>query len=212
MVILCNPLNPTSTVYDEKLVRGLIEEANAKRTGTRVVIDEAYKGLAFKKISNYDGAIRIRSFSKEFNMEGWRLGYAVAPEEIIKRLVAFNQITSTCVPPFIQAAALACLENEKKILGQNRDRWKKRAGAAEKALKKAGFKFVKPDAGIYIFVTHDRISDAGASEFVEKLLEKQGVVVAPGSEFGGYDSFVRICLNQPENVLVEAIEKMAASL
>ena len=80
---------------------------------------------------------------------------------------------------------------------------------AEKALSDAGFRFVSPDAGIYIFVTHEKIKDA--YEYTFKLLD-DGVAVAPGSSFGGYDNFIRICLNQPDEVIEEAIEKMCACL
>ena len=208
MLMVCNPLNPTSTVYSEKSVRPLIDECQA--AGTHVVLDEAYKGLSFRPIPRYEGAIRVRSFSKEFNMEGWRLGYAIAPEDVAKKLIAFNQITATCVAPFVQAAGLACLEDEKEILSKNRKGWLSRSDAAQKALADAGFSFAKPEAGIYVFAMHPEIRDSG--EFAVTLLEKEGIAVAPGSEFGGFASFVRICANRPEYVLADAISRMGRLL
>ena len=79
-----------------------------------------------------------------------------------------------------------------------------RLNAAQVALKQAGFSFAAPQAGIYVFATHEGIEDAG--EFANKALEK-GVAVSSGSEFG-YGKFVRICLNQKEDVLKDAIKKM----
>ena len=202
LAIICNPLNPTSTIYREASMRRAI--AQAAENGTEMIIDEAYRGIAFEKIPSYD-AIRVRSFSKEFNMESWRLAYAVAPAEVIKKVIGFNQITSTCVPHFVQEAGIACLENEKEILGRNLRIWRKRSDAACRALAAKGFRFAKPQSGIYVFATHEGIADSG--EYCMRLLGK-GVAVAPGSEFGNYGKFVRICANQPEDVLEKAIEKM----
>ncbi|MEM2137621.1 MAG: pyridoxal phosphate-dependent aminotransferase [Candidatus Anstonellaceae archaeon] len=202
--IICNPLNPTSTIYDAGKINAAIDEANA--SGSHVILDEAYKGIAFEKIPEYEGALRVRSFSKEFNMENWRLGYLVAPPEIVQKVVKFNQITETCVPPFVQSAGIACLQNEKELLDANRRIWKIRADVAARALRKAGFKFAAPQAPMYAFATHEGITDAG--EYAMKLLEERGVAVAPGNDFGGFAKFVRITLNQEEEVLEGAIEKM----
>ena len=116
-------------------------------------------------------------------MEGWRLGYAIAPKDIVKKIVKFNQITTTCVAPFVQMAGLSCLENEEEIIRQNRNLWKARLEVAEKALTKNGFKFAKPQSGIYVFATRADITDSG--EFALSCLEK-GVAVSPGGGFGNY--------------------------
>jgi aspartate aminotransferase len=208
-LIICNPLNPTSTVYP----KGALEDAvrAASGAGSYVILDEAYKGLAFSPVARHEGGglIRVRSFSKEFSMEGWRLGYAIAPEDVAKRLAAFNQITTTCVAPFVQAAGIACLENEKGILATALEAWRSRSEAAKDALSRAGFRFASPDAGIYVFATHPEIRDSGA--FAMSLLEREGIAVAPGSEFGPYRSFIRICVNRQESELRELIGVMGAA-
>jgi len=209
MLIICNPLNPTSTIYPEKKVREAIEAA--AKGGTHVILDEAYRGLAFSPMMGCDDtpAIRVRSFSKEFNMEGWRLGYAVAPADIVKKMVSFNQITTTCVPEFVQRAGIACLEDEKNIVEQNRSAWKTRSDAMAGAMKKAGFRFAQPQAGIYIFATHAELTDADS--YALRLLDN-GVAVSPGSGFGPHNAFFRVCVNQSEEKLKEAAEKMADAL
>lgn len=210
MLLMCNPLNPTSTIYPEKLIRQAIGAAADK--GAHIVLDEAYRGLAFSEIPEYggDNVIRVRSFSKEFSMEGWRLGYAVAPGDVAKKLISFNQITTTCVAPFVQEAGIACLGNEEAILGKSRKVWRSRTDAAQKALAEAGFRFAKPEAGIYVFATHPAILDSEA--FAIRLLEKDGIAVAPGTEFGGYKTFIRICVNQPEGALRNAIDRIGRFL
>ena len=143
-------------------------------------------------------------------MENWRLGYAVVPPQLARRMANFNQVTMTCVPSFVQEAGRACLEHEEEILPAVRETWRGRAAAASSALAAAGFRFVAPAAGIYVFATHTRLSDAEA--FIRALLESDGIAVAAGTGFGPYERFLRICLNQPEDVLSECIRKMGAAL
>ncbi len=219
LAIICNPSNPTSTVYPESLMREVLD--GAAKCGMSVILDEAYKGLAFGCDGNnstnpiprydYETVIRVRSFSKEFNMEGWRLGYVIAPKPIAKRVISFHHMVTTCTPDFIQRAGIAALENEGAILKANKTIWKDRFTAVSAPLEHAGFRFAKPDSGIYLFVTHDRIKDG--DDFASRLLGR-GVVVAPGSSFGGknYSRYLRICLNQSEANLQEAVAIMSASL
>lgn len=206
LVILCNPANPTSIVYPPALVEATL--ARARAAGAEVVLDEAYRGLAFEPMPVPD-AVRVRSFSKEFSLEGWRLGYLVAPAPLAARVVAFNQITATCVAPFVQEAGEACLANEERILDAARALWSERARVACEAMGEAGFRFARPQAGLYLFAAHERIADGYG--FAERLLEQE-VAVAPGSAFGPYPDFVRICLNQPEPLLREAVRRMRAVL
>jgi len=207
LVVLCNPVNPTSTVYPPALVQETLDRAKAQ--GALVILDEAYKGGAFEPVPTYE-AIRIRSFSKEFSMEGWRLGYAVAPKEVVDRVVAFNQITNTCVAEFVQEAGMACLEHEERILAGARAIWHERAKVASAALRKVGFRFAEPQSGLYVFAEHERITDDQA--YVKRLMEKEGVAVAPGSSFGPFTRHVRICVNQEGPRLEEAVARMARGL
>ncbi|MBI5223767.1 pyridoxal phosphate-dependent aminotransferase [Candidatus Micrarchaeota archaeon] len=195
LVIICNPNNPTSTVYPESWVRKVIE--NAKKRGNFVILDEAYRALAFETIKNYDGAIRIRSFSKEFNMEGWRLGYAIMPKKIAEKMIKYNQITITCVADFVQHAGLAVLENEEEITTKNRKIWKERADIITRVLNESGFEFTKPDSGIYIFATKPEIKNAD-KYCMERLAAD--LAIAPGTDFGE-SKYVRLCINQDEKTL-----------
>ncbi len=201
-LILCNPNNPTSTVQAPDVIEELAKKA--ARAGAAVIIDEAYRGLAFKKIESAEGAIRVRSFSKEFNMEGWRLGYAVGPKEVIARMTRFNQFTITCVPDFVQAAGLACLAHEERILEENLKAWKRRAALAGRILKKGGFEFVEPRSGIYIFARHPKVPDS--AKLAGALLD-EGIAVAAGHDFGRPE-FIRICPNLDEEELAKALEKV----
>lgn len=205
-LILCNPCNPTSTIYEERSVRALLDKAN--QTGTQVILDEAYRGVSFETIPSYP-AIRVRSFSKEFSMEGWRLGYALVPAGMASRLQSFLHVTTTCVPLFTQRAALAVLDQEQALRAQAVAIWKRRAEAATDALRRRGFSFCDPQAAMYVFATHPLLDDA--EQYALRLVQR-GVVVAPGTGFGDYRRFVRVCFNQQPAVLEEAVELMAQTL
>jgi aspartate aminotransferase len=207
LFLLCNPLNPTSTLYPRELIEAALRELRA--SGGQLILDEAYKGLAFEEVPRYDGAIRVRSFSKEFSLEGWRLGYAVAPVEIAAELARFNQITTTCVADFIQEAGAACLEHEREILEPVRALWRERSQAGQRALAAAGFDFAAPQGGMYVFATHPALSDSDA--FADQLLDR-GVGVAPGSGFGDYPRFLRVCVNQPAAELERAVARIGEAL
>lgn len=205
LATVSNPVNPTSTIYPTALLSRAAERMQAN--GGYLILDEAYRGLAFEPIASVEhpAALRVRSFSKEFNMEGWRLGYAVVPKDIARELVRFNRISATCVPDFVQEAGAACLEEEAAILERHRALWLERSLAAQKALSARGFTFARPGGAMYVFPTHPALKDSGA---LALALLNRGVAVAPGSGFGQYPGFVRICVNQDAAVLEQAVEAL----
>jgi aspartate aminotransferase len=205
-LILCNPLNPTSSCYPDGHVAQLVEQAQSK--GAFMIHDEAYRDLAFRKIPKLSG-IRLRSFSKEFNLEGLRLGYMVAPADIVKELTRFIQLTTTSCPPMVQEAGIACLKAKEQILSTNREIWQRRLTVLIQELRMFGFEFMPPEAGIYIFARHPRITDS--IDFAKKLLER-GVGVAPGGAFGPYPNYIRISAAVEEHQLQAAIRTMGKVL
>lgn len=201
LFILCNPHNPTGIVLDDGRVDEIMERCRDGRI--HLIIDEAYKGLAFRPIPRYEGAIRVRSFSKEFSLESWRLGYAVAPAAVAERLVSFISRTATCVPRFVQEAGIACLEHESEIRAARGSAWRSRSETLQGELAKRGFRFAAPGSGMYVFAAREDIIDS--ESFCRERLERTGIAIAPGNAYGGYERFVRICANQPDDVLENAV-------
>ena len=152
--------------------------------------------------------ILVGGFSKSFLMTGWRIGYAVVEEELAKRMIKLNQITTTCVPAFIQYGALKGLESRKKIADDIRTQFKVRADAAYSVLSKSKMRFSRSDAPFYLFPMVDGLD---SERFALDLLDK-GVAVAPGLGFGEYgDEFVRFALienNMRINQAVRGIKKI----
>lgn len=199
-IVLANPGNPTSCLVESVSFARWIERA--KGNGGMVVVDEAYRGIAFREQPQWP-AIRLRSFSKEFNMEGFRVGYVVSEPDLIKQLVAFNQITITCVPPFVQCAAEACLLDERELLAEHQQIWRRRIAVLAAGLKRLGFEFVEPDSGMFIFARHPSI--ANSNDFTLGLLE-HGVSVSPGLGFGDYPQFLRLSASEEPEKLERACE------
>lgn len=207
IILICNPGNPTSTCYTQSSLDDLVKKASAAEIP--VILDEAYRDIAFTKIETIQGAIRVRSFSKEFNMEGFRLGYVVAPPSIIQEVIRFNQLTITCVPNFVQEAGCAVLKERSTLLKEHTRIWSERLSYLTNVMREIGFEFADPKAGMYIFATHSRIENG--ENFCMKLLDK-GVAVAPGTGFGNFSNFIRISASEEIPVLKEAMETIKSTL
>ncbi len=210
MIILNSPNNPTSKVIDDKTFSEIVEIARSK--GVKVMSDEVYSDISFVKAKSIldfgDDNILVSGFSKSFLMTGWRIGYVVAEPELVKKMIKLNQITTTCVPGFIQYGALKGLESRKKIAEDIRNKFKLRADAAYSVLSKSKMKFSKPDAPFYLF---PKVDGLDSERFALNLLDK-GVAVAPGTAFGDYREYFRIALTAGEDKIKEGLTKLCEAL
>ncbi len=206
LLILNNPNNPTSTMikYDElkKLIK-LIDEFNIT-----IVSDEAYIDLSFMKAKSLmdltSECIVVRSFSKLFSMTGLRIGYVIANREVTSAIAKYNSVTITCVPEFIQEAALKALELRNEIAKYMVNKYRVRAEIAYRILTEAGFEVAKPEAGFYIFPKVNIDSNI----FSLKLLENEGIAVIPGSAFGNFNDFIRISLTIDDQPLTNSLKRL----
>ena len=208
LVIICNPSNPTSTVIPKKQMSTLVKIANEK--GVTVLIDEAYRGIAFNKIENQADvtnplAITSGSFSKGFSMTGWRVGYFVAKEETVTKAVGIASSTFSCVPAFAQIAACTALDNP-QIEPETARVYEERAKMASDLLQ-GKLDFAKPQAGFYIFVGRKGMD---GDKVCRELLSK-GIAIAPGSAFGKPE-FLRISLNLPIDQLQPVLERISKAM
>lgn len=208
-IILNSPCNPTSIGLSEQKEKQILDFAAEKEIN--IIADDAYRDLCFdsrKERKFADNLIIANTFSKTFGMTGWRIGYIVAKEEIIKKIIALNQITITCVPLFLQLAAIKALEQKKKIAGDARKLCKKRAELAVKIIQDK-MQFTKPNAGFYIFPKLPE--NLETNKFVLNLLEA-GIAVVPGAAFGDYPKHIRISLSADNKKLTQALEKISDSI
>lgn len=207
------PNNPTGVTLSPAEMAGLVEEA--KRRGAYLVSDEVYIDYCFTKFtsaleSGYEKTITINSFSKSWGMTGYRIGYLVASKEIADRAARILAQLVTCVPEFIQMAAIKAIE-DKETPQKYGDTMRRRLEIVCKELDKIGSKYIKPNGGMYVF---PKIGDSGfdSAAFALNLLEKTRVAVAPGTAFGDYPEYIRISVGLNEEDLRRGMQILVENL
>jgi aspartate aminotransferase len=210
LIILNNPNNPTSKVFNEKVLEEIVETANNK--GATILSDEAYSDISFVKtksiLDSDDDHILVKSFSKTFAMTGWRIGYVIVKKELAEKMMKLNQITLTNVPVFVQQAALKALELRQEIVEKIREDYRRRADLACDILSKTKMQFSRPDAPFYVFPKYENLN----SESLALNLLDSGVAIVPGTAFGDYREYFRIALTVPEEEIELGLKKICEAL
>jgi aspartate/methionine/tyrosine aminotransferase len=188
--LLASPSNPTGTLIPSEHLRQMA--AHAARQGGALVVDEIYHGLVYESEAKTalelgEDVFVINSFSKYFNMTGWRLGWVVAPLTYVREIdkLAQNIYLSPSTPA--QHAALAAFEPETlAILDARRDELRERRDYLVPQLRDLGFNIPQtPDGAFYIYAGCSRLTHDSYS-FTMDLLEKAGVAITPGIDFGAH--------------------------
>jgi len=217
MLIISNPSNPSGVCLSKEEVIALKQWCEDK--GIYLISDEVYDNFIYEQdynsftshIPNSNFVMRTGSFSKDYAMSGWRVGYIVAPEHIVPSLIAVQDGTLCCPNVIGQHAALFALEHEYLIAEQinivrnNRDlAWQLLQPLIEKEI----ISFVRPQAGIFFFIkTNHKDSEA----LVMDILHKVKVALVPGKDFGSSEetrSSIRLCFARQEALLIEGIERL----
>ncbi len=195
-VLVASPSNPTGTTIEaDELVR--IADAVRRRHG-HLVVDEIYLGLTYGRaprsvLARTHDAFVISSFSKYFNMTGWRLGWIVAPPQHVRDLEKLAQNLYISPPTLSQRAALACFEAPTlAIVEARRADFHARRDFLVDALRALGFAIpVVPDGGFFVYADCSRWSDDSAA-FCRDMLAATGVAVTPGIDFGAHRANVHV--------------------
>lgn len=190
LLVLCTPGNPTGTMMDEESLRKLAEICC--RHDILVLADEAYEQVLYdgnKHISMaslpgmWERTITVQSFSKTYSMCGWRIGYLVAPAELMRIVVRAHQTVAMNACSFGQLGALEALTGPQDSLHAMLAEFDRRRLVLYNGLKELGIPCSRPQAAFYLFPD---ISEFGMDSFAfaELLLDKYGVATVPGVEFG----------------------------
>ncbi|MBB1635694.1 MULTISPECIES: pyridoxal phosphate-dependent aminotransferase [Cupriavidus] len=217
-VLLASPSNPTGTsILPDELAR--ILKAVRARQGFAIV-DEIYQGLSYdappvSALSLDDDVITVNSFSKYFNMTGWRLGWLVVPDELVGAFEKVAQNLFICASAVAQHAALACFSPEAlAIYDARKAEFHRRRDAIVPALESLGLRVpVKPDGAFYVYadcrgVNHPSAGDADA--LTQAMLHDAGVVLVPGQDFGPYTAsdYIRISYATSMENIEEAMARL----
>ena len=214
-LVFSNPTNPTGKVYSEKKIRELsdfILENNLYLISDEIYEDIIFEGKPFSPASIPEMAehtITVSGFSKSHAMTGWRIGYMTGPSDIIKASNKIQQQTITCASSIAQYAALEALRDEespRKMTAIFRERRDLIYGIISES---DSLRVRKPEGAFYIFPEYQGSKD---SETVSsELLDKEGIVVTPGSAFGSQgERHLRISFATSNDTIMGGMEKINA--
>jgi LL-diaminopimelate aminotransferase len=208
------PNNPTTALAPKEYLKKAVEFCHAH--DLLLVYDNAYSELAFDgyrppSILEIDGgrevSLEFHSFSKTFNMTGWRMGWAVGDSALIAILAKVKSFMDTGVFLGIQAACSQALRSYDEWVPANVQVFQGRRDAAVAALSAEGFDAKTPKATMYLWVPVP--TSEASMDFCRRALEQEGVIVLPGSSMGkGGEGFFRVALTTSEARLREAAHRL----
>jgi aminotransferase len=213
-ILIGFPSNPTGAVMTRQKLLNLA--AVAKKNNIIVISDEIYARLTydgehtcFASLSGVkENTILLGGFSKAYAMTGWRVGYAVAPPEIIAAMTKIHQYTIMCAPTPAQVAAIEALKTGEPDVVEMVEDYNRRRKVIVKGLNDIGLPCFEPKGAFYAFPS---ITPTGltSEEFSEALLKEEKVAVVPGSAFGKCgEGFVRCCYATSLSDIEEALNRM----
>lgn len=215
LLILVNPGNPTGAVTPPAVIREIA--ALAECHDLIVISDEIYTDLTFDgfeclSIGSLPGmkerTITLNGFSKAYAMTGWRIGYLVAPEPFVHRLIGPRRTFSINASTPAQFAALAAVTGPQDVVNDMREAYAQRLNYVMAAWDRMGLSYAAPGGGFCLYAS---VAGTGlsAEAFCERLLREEHVLIYPGSMFGDErDDYVRLSLVQPLDRIQDAVARI----
>lgn len=216
VLILPFPNNPTGSIMEPENLAEIAKICIEK--DLFVISDEIYSELTYKgqhcTIAAFPGmkerTVLINGFSKSYAMTGWRLGYACAPELILKQMLKIHQFAIMCAPSTSQYAGVEALKNGDEDVAQMREEYNGRRRYLLHRFKEMGLSCFEPFGAFYVFPC---ISEFGmtSEQFATELLNTEKLAVVPGTAFGDCgEGFIRISYAYSLENLKEAMNRMEA--
>lgn len=215
LLVLPFPNNPTGAVMRKQHLEEIAEVV--REHNLLVLSDEIYSELTYGKerhvtFSSIDGmaerTIVVNGFSKAFAMTGWRLGYALGPEAIIKQMTKLHQYSIMSAPSMSQYAAIEALRNGDQDIKYMRDQYDMRRRLIVDGLNSMGLTCFEPEGAFYVFPSIQK-TGMSSEEFCEKLIYAEHVAVVPGTAFGSCgEGFVRVAYSNSIKNITEALGRI----
>jgi aspartate/methionine/tyrosine aminotransferase len=184
-LLIASPANPTGSMLSADDLAALARYCHAK--GIRLISDEIYHGLTYGKpvataAAFSPSAIVINSFSKYFSMTGWRVGWMVLPEDLIRPVERLAQNMFICAPHISQIAALAAFDCHPELQAR-RDRYAQSRNILLNALPQAGLGAIAPPDGAFYLYADISASGQDSTDFCRDLLVDWHIAATPGHDF-----------------------------
>lgn len=213
-LLVASPANPTGTMIDGQHFAELARVC--RENGMWLISDEIYHGLTYTRsaetvLAHSDEAIVVNSFSKYFSMTGWRVGWTVVPEKLVRPVERLAQNLYISPPAIAQVAALGALDGFAE-LEANRTVYEKNRALLLEELPKAGFaKFAPADGAFYLYCDVSDLTDDSRT-LCRVLLEEAGVAVTPGIDFDAERGhrYIRLCYAGTLEDMGEAARRLKA--
>jgi aspartate aminotransferase len=214
VLILNTPNNPTGKVIDERKFKEILELA--QKFDALVLSDEVYDKYVHAKAPSVLGRemqnfVYVNSFSKQFSLTGWRIGYIVTTKEKALRIRRVVQTLVTCVPEFTQRAALVAIKRGRPEAQRNVNAILKKVELTCHELSKINVSFHKPEGAFYVFPKANR-PNFDSVKFAKYLLEQYRVSITPGQAFGDYPEFFRLAVSLPAAQIPGAISRIGKAI
>jgi aspartate/methionine/tyrosine aminotransferase len=211
-LIIASPSNPTGTMITPDELKLLVAFCDAN--SVRLISDEIYHGITYGTVAETavtlsDDVIVINSFSKYFSMTGWRIGWMIVPEDLLRSIECLAQNLFISAPSLSQIAGLAAFECREE-LDQNVKRYTMNRELLLRELPKSGFSnLASADGGFYIYADVGTLTN-NSSEFCERMLAEVGIAATPGTDFDPTRGhrYVRFSFSGEASVMVEAAERL----
>jgi aspartate/methionine/tyrosine aminotransferase len=211
-LLVASPANPTGTMMRPEALAKLIRAA--EEADIRFISDEIYHGLDYAfpaqtALRTSDNALVINSFSKYFCMTGWRIGWIVAPEPLVRPIERLQGNLAISVPTLSQIAAEAAFDGRDEMDGIKHGYEDNRRILIE-GLPKAGLdSFLPADGAFYLYANIARFSD-DSFDFARRMLEEAHVAATPGVDFDPVDGhhYLRFCYAQSQADMHKAVARI----
>ncbi|MBO4888664.1 MAG: aminotransferase class I/II-fold pyridoxal phosphate-dependent enzyme [Firmicutes bacterium] len=209
------PNNPTGSIMTREDLLPLVDVI--QKHDLLVISDEIYAELSYAEkphvsIASFPGmkerTLVINGFSKAFSMTGWRLGYAMGPESLIRQMTKIHQFAIMCAPTTSQYAAVYALKNCDDKVESMRREYNRRRRYVLSRIREMGLECFEPEGAFYVFPSI-RSTGMSSDEFCSRLLYDQKVAVVPGDAFGEHgEGYVRISYAYSLEELKTALDRM----
>ena len=220
-IIVCSPANPSGKVMTQTELEAIAEVA--QELDLLVISDEVYEHYVTGEHPHvpiaslpgmWDRTVTVNSFSKSWNISGWRLGYAFGKGELIAPINNAANVIYVCPATPLQAALSKVLMADAEYYPRLRDKFDEKRRLFSEGLRELGFDIYDSGSAFYLWARIPK-EFTNAITFNEMLMEKAGVGMTPGAAFADtdiWDAYVRICIAREDSVLDGAMQKLRSTL